>query len=109
MSDPNRQITQGEWQKLCDDLRGFIKQKEAENKKLKEFARWVIREGWDGDICGSDIQDKGVEFGLLVLETVTAEDLKLDKNGENPLLEYYDNDDIGEAPIHHFTDILEEK
>ena len=70
---------------------------------LKEFARWVIREGWRGDVCGAQIQGKGEKLGLLSLDTIKKEDL----DGEY-CREYYSDDDVGEATIYCFTDILAE-
>ena len=73
-----------------------------ENVILKKFAKWVIRNGWQGDVDGSAIQDEGVELGLLKLDTVKKGDL----DGEY-CQEYYSDEDIGETSIYRFTKILE--
>lgn len=39
---------------------------------LRQFAKWVFDEARDGsDLCGGDVQDKGVELGLLLEVAVT--------------------------------------
>ena len=46
-----------------------------DNDPVKEFARWVIREGcFEGyDLDGGQLQDKAVELGLLREETYDPE------------------------------------
>lgn len=102
----SKEKTQKEWEDFCDRLRAFIDKKEAENKKLKEFARWVMRSSWQGVIDDGNITDKGIEFGLLYETKLQKEDL--DDLGGEYLGEYYDEEDIGVASIFHFTDILKE-
>ncbi len=89
------EIRRKENMKLCKR----IDRLNADIDKLKEFARWVIREGWNGDVYGAQIQEKGESMGLLYLDTVKESDLD---SG-------YDYNDIGEATIYRFTDILKEE
>ncbi|MFD2334666.1 hypothetical protein ACFSR7_35940 [Cohnella sp. GCM10020058] len=76
-------------------LRGELEAKE----KIAEFARLVIMTGFDGDICGAQIQDWGVEYGLLVEEPYDP-----DRHGE-PASGIFDPGD----PIYVHTPLLARK
>jgi predicted transcriptional regulator with HTH domain len=69
---------------------------QAENEKLKEFARHVIRaECWDiWDLDGGTVQDWAEELGLIKLGIVTKE--------ETNEFVYYEEGDM----IYKYSDIL---
>lgn len=56
-----------------------------QNKALREFFRWAIREGtWEGvELDGAAIQDKALELGLIVGEPYDPA-----KHGEQPNVDW---------------------
>lgn len=81
------------------EMNNEIKRLQAENEKLKKFARKVIKEvcfdGWELD--GFDIQDLAHDLGLITERPLT----KADING------VYADLEIGDS-IFEFSDILKE-
>ena len=43
------------------------------DQRIAWFARQVISECWDGDVCGADIQEWALAAGLIYEETVDAD------------------------------------
>ena len=101
MSDPKIEceIRRKENMKLCKR----IDRLNAENEKLSEFAEFVIsQECWGHfTVDGGDIQEKAESLGLIYLDSVTPADVES--------IDYYTKDDIGQAKIYRFTDILKEE
>lgn len=81
-----------------EDLTAYHKAKDDDIKKLKEFARFVIRTNcWNlPTLDGGSIHDKAEELGLVKVHTATKEDL---------IDIVIDDLDIGDT-IFRFTDIL---
>lgn len=81
--------------------KAFYDEISRDNEKLKEFARYVIdSECWD-NIDGGDIQGLAEKLGLI-------KECKLTIQDQIQHSEHYCEDDIGEATIYHFTDLIKE-
>ncbi len=82
---------------LCAD--GHITELQAENKALKEFARYVIRtECWcQYEQDGCELQDLAEKLGLIVSSIVTADEV-----------DDFEDFIVGDE-IYKFSDILKEQ